>query len=1335
MTGTKTKRWQRRMIVGGAVLVCLFGITALIGWYLGSAAFGDLVRRKVIAALEDATGGRVDLESLKWNLSRMELRADNVTVRGLEPATEPPLAHIDSIRITARITSLLHRSIDLTYLGLDGPQVHVIVRPDGSTNIPEPKTKTAGDPVQTLFDLAIARTDVRGGSLLLNEERLPLDFSANDVTSTLSFDTRERRYDGQLQVGKIAAQYAGYRELPMTASAEFSAWKNRAVLKSLNLQSQSSSLAIKGTVDNFKAPELHFEYAGNIDLRQGAAIVRIASIRQGIATVFGSGTYSASSYQLWGKLAVRSFNYADPSFQLNDASLTSDFRADNAGIQLKQIDVHALGGQLAGTAEIRNAPRASGQAQLKLAGLSLAEVSRVLSTRDVPLAKLRITGRMDGDVGVNWKGTPSRGTANLALSFTAPPQPGDEELALSGTVRGTYNLGTGLLDVHPLQLSTKATRLDASGRIGPRAAALSVALASSNLDEIERVLNVVGQPSLPLDLGGEASFNGTVNGSTRDPQVAGQLRATGFTYVYHLANPPAPANSTTSAAQPSVPPEPRRIHFDSLTADVFYSHTKVAVHDAVARRGDTTLKLDGSAALQNGGFTDSSAFELQASAHEGDISRFQDMIGTNYPLAGHVDLTVKASGTKAAPHAQASIAITKAAAYGRPIDSFTADAGLQNDNLSLTHAKLKAPGGSVSGSGSYNLKTRNMLIDVRSDDIQLARVPELQLERLSTSGVAFFELHAGGTPDIPAVNLNLQVSKLVLNGEHVGNLTLKTVTQGQQLMVTARSDFEHANFTLDGTVGMQPNLPGSFDLKFENLDIDPFLSAEIRGRITQHSGVAGRAHLSGPLRDPRQLTGNLTVDAFHAEVEKVPIQSDGPFEVALANQTLTIERFVMTSADTRLNVAGSMGLTQDRPLQLQADGSINLAVFQTFDPDLTASGKANLDVRVRGTSARPNMTGRVAIEHLSLSNIDLPGALSDVNGSLVFNQSRLEIEKLTGHIGGGPVEFAGYIGYANAINFNITSQGSDIRFRYAGISLTANQELRLQGTLKNATVSGDITITRFAQIPSADLAAAFANTSAPVPNAASPLNNLHLDIHVRSAPELTVQTTLAKLSGDADLRVRGTAVNPVLLGRVNIAQGDLKINGQKYFLERGDMTFANPVRIDPILDVEATTRVRDFDITIGLHGTMERLLTTYRSDPPLSSEDIVSLLAFGRTQQEYSMATSGGSGGGLGEAGGSALVGAAINQAVSNRVSRLFGVSAIRINPAAGGPDNNPNARLTVEQQVSSDVTITYITNLARSAQQVLQFEYNINRDYTINAIRDENGVVSFDLLIRKRKK
>jgi translocation and assembly module TamB len=295
--------------------------------------------------------------------------------------------------------------------------------------------------------------------------------------------------------------------------------------------------------------------------------------------------------------------------------------------------------------------------------------------------------------------------------------------------------------------------------------------------------------------------------------------------------------------------------------------------------------------------------------------------------------------------------------------------------------------------------------------------------------------------------------------------------------------------------------------------------------------------------------------------------------------------------------------------------------------------------------------------------------------------------------------------------------------------------LHLTGTLQNALLSGEVTVTRFAQIPSSDLQFMLAQASAPatIPNPKSPMNNLHLEVRILSSPELTVQTSLAKLSGDVDLRLRGTAARPVLLGRINIAEGDIKVGGTKYHLERGDVTFLDPVRIDPVLDVEATTRVRDYDITIGLHGTLERLNTTYRSDPPLSSDDIVSLLAFGRTQTENAMGTNPSPG--FAESASGALISEAINQTVTNRVSKIFGASSIRINPSLGGPDNDPNARLTIEQQVSNNVTFTYITNLARSAQEVIQFEYNINSEYSVQGIRDENGVVSFDLLIRKRKR
>jgi len=64
-----------------------------------------------------------------------------------------------------------------------------------------------------------------------------------------------------------------------------------------------------------------------------------------------------------------------------------------------------------------------------------------------------------------------------------------------------------------------------------------------------------------------------------------------------------------------------------------------------------------------------------------------------------------------------------------------------------------------------------------------------------------------------------------------------------------------------------------------------------------------------------------------------------------------------------------------------------------------------------------------------------------------------------------------------------------------------------------------------------------------------------------------------------------------------------------------------------------------------------------------------------------------------------------------------------------------PNARVTIEQQVSDKVTLTYITNLTQSAQQIIQVEFNVNRNVSIVAVRDQNGVVGFDIKLRSRKR
>jgi hypothetical protein len=60
---------------------------------------------------------------------------------------------------------------------------------------------------------------------------------------------------------------------------------------------------------------------------------------------------------------------------------------------------------------------------------------------------------------------------------------------------------------------------------------------------------------------------------------------------------------------------------------------------------------------------------------------------------------------------------------------------------------------------------------------------------------------------------------------------------------------------------------------------------------------------------------------------------------------------------------------------------------------------------------------------------------------------------------------------------------------------------------------------------------------------------------------------------------------------------------------------------------------------------------------------------------------------------------------------------------------------VTIEQQVANNLTLTYSTSVEYASQQIIQGVYDLPRDISIVAIRDQDGVVSFDLKIRRRKK
>src|SRR6202451_1393412 len=202
--------WGYIWRVGGALLLLLVLVVGGLLFYASTPHFSNQVRQRVITVLQDATGGRVELRFLRWNLRHLSVEVDGLTIHGLEGPGELPYAHVDRLYARAKILSLVDAKLGLDFLEVDRPSVHLIIYPDGSTNQPTPKAKesSSGPAIRTVFDLQANRVEVHNGLALLNQRAIPFQLAANDLGVVITYVPASAHYLGEFDCSDITVQQA-----------------------------------------------------------------------------------------------------------------------------------------------------------------------------------------------------------------------------------------------------------------------------------------------------------------------------------------------------------------------------------------------------------------------------------------------------------------------------------------------------------------------------------------------------------------------------------------------------------------------------------------------------------------------------------------------------------------------------------------------------------------------------------------------------------------------------------------------------------------------------------------------------------------------------------------------------------------------------------------------------------------------------------------------------------------------------------------------------------------------------------------------------------------------
>jgi len=1372
----RRSRWLRRTLITAAALLVVAASTLIfLYFWASSAAVEEQVRKRVIAELEDATGGRVEISGFHWDLLHLRVEARGITIHGTEPAGEAPYAHIERLRLQVAVLGLFTSGVStrviLREAEIQQPTFHLMVNADGTTNQPHPHhaPKPGKPAMESLFDWQIGQLAIEQGSLHIADQVVPLDLRAHDANLQLSWipgatPTQVGSYRIGIGLSEVSFAQEKFRPVTSRIDASIRLLEDSVQLDSLRLDALGQVLTLHGQLASFKHPEWQAQANGQIDLRILAPYTGFAYCRDGVVALNATASGHGAEFLTTGDLASHAIHYQDTVVDAQTAAFSARFRADGRQLLVSDVKTRlATGGEVDGEFQFdnwlddtpkpavqaalrrahKNWPIPTGTVKASLDGVSLDTILILLAAP--AYRHLGLDTIVSGPATAHWTSFADdlEIGGQLAMAPSSTPVPG--EAPMQGSVDATYHYDSGSVKVRTLDARLPHSSVEGAGSLGvypiTRSSEMDLNFKSTDLSEFDGVLrtlglqqgNRIGAAALPVLLKGQAQFNGQLNSSWIAPRVEGHLTANAI---------------AIQVPTPSTNAQPQYVTLDSVDLDGLYTPASIAVRKGILRRGAANLTLTGHLDatdpdfdLRNSEdeFDGNSTLTLKASAEKAPLGDILPLIGVTAPITGKLDAQVDLHGQLRNLLGSGSVDVEKATLYGEQVDHLHAAGTVNGQQIKLTSlTALQSPdknSGNLTATGTYDMAHSSFELSAHGTAIDLGNLQQLRSTGIHVGGRLGFTATGNGSIHDPHLETHATFSKMTVAGEPVSDLLVSANVRERAVTYDLSSHQPAGQFSAHGITRMNADYTTQASLQFAKFDVGALLKLLKITGINGQSDLEGTANISGPLAHPEKLGGEASLKQLALVVEGVHLQSKGPIHAALASGLAHLDPVEITGEDTDLKLHGTLSVMGNKQLDLEANGAVNLRLAESLDPDLIASGVTSFSMAAHGPLTNPILQGKVEFQNAAIALQDFPNGLSQIKGTLEFNQNRLEVRSLTAMSGGGQLSVGGYLGFQHGLYADLSATGKSIRIRYPqGISSLADARLRLQGPQNNLLLSGNVQVTRFAINSDLDMAA-FATASSAVPPIVSPdapSTHIRFDVHLTSAPQLNFQNAYAKLAGDVDLHLRGTLASPSLLGRISLTEGSTSIGGTKYELQRGDIYFNNPVRIQPNIDLDATARVEDYDITLGLHGTPEKLNVTYRSEPPLPEADVIALLTLGRTQDEQSVYTQQQQ-----QAGDNpttdALLGGALNATVSNRVQRLFGTGAIKVDPNFIGSLGNSTARVTVVEQVGKNLTFTYASNVNTTSQQLIQAEIAINRHVSLLVTQDESGI--FSVVVKNRRR
>ena len=1279
-------------------MVVLIALAALAGYVvLHSRLFRDYVTRTCLREINDLTGTTAEIGSLDLEPSQFSITIHDLTLHGSDPANQPPLLHIDRLTVQLGARSLLHGQIVLGSVSIEHPVVHTFFDRNGTSNAPRSFAKKA-DNGEKKVSVIIAHLLLTGGELTYRDGRIPLDANVKELAVEVNRDSQSGRSRTSLSYGDGVLRVSGYPAAQHSLRAVFVTSSSQVSVEAVRVSIGSSIISMRGQIDDLSQPQVRADYDVQLHAKDLGDISGLTTV--GAVVLSGQLRYSSSPQRPAllglsgsGELSSDALEFSNSTGNMKAEAIHARYELADGTLRIPDIKLQLLGGNATADINIEHLESTPAyRAAIAVNGVSLQKIRQVVRTP--ALTRVPLGGMVNGTIDADWTGSSNNLVTRCNLQFAAPTNRSESDAEIiypvTGAVAFTYDHGRNLFNIQPTTLHLGFMDLALQGRIGDR----SNLNIHADIEDLQRFSGVVASfssdKSAPM-VSGSAQLKAEMQGSAQSPHFSGFVNGRNLVI----------RNSSWSEVSAIFELGPSRLSLKNASL--------VNAHKGNAR-------IAGDMELREWSYVPSNSTQLNVSLHALSLSEIQNLIGQHYVDEGEISGDASLHGFASDLTGSGTIKILNTQAYEEPLQAITAHFSASHGSVTST-LDILSQAGSAQANLFYAFPSRTYNLRLNATGLVLQELHAIRSRNLPIRGVATVSANGEGSLDNPKLAAVVEVKDAELRGNTVSQIRGKVDVAGQRVDAECESQIAGASLQVRG----HANLVGDYYTEV-TVDSDTIQLARLQDIYlpSSHERLQGQTefHLvvKGPLRRTSKLEGQVNIPTLSLGYESLQIRAVKPIQLEYSQSLLTLGPTEFEGTGTSFRLQGSVPLDSSSPPNIRATGSIDAGMLRMFVPDVKSSGSFSFDVHTIGPRSNPSLEGQISLKDVALTTPTAPLGIDSLNGTLNLANGRLAITDLTGKSGDGALSLAGTIVYQPHPQFNVTLQAKAVRFRYAGVKVLIDSDLALVGQATAPTIRGKASVTELSLAPDLDLSTLSDGlTQHKAPHQAGVSDSIKLAVLVQSNNRLKASNSQLSVEGNINLQVIGTATDPVLVGRLDLTSAEFLYRARRYQLQRGFIVFDNPHQTRPTLDVAVTTTVQQYNLTLGARGPVEKLTTSYVSDPPLPTADIISLVAFGNTTQTTDAAGHG----------ADSILASQVGGQLSNKMQGLTGISGLRIDPLVGGSNRNPSARIALQQRVTKNFLFTFSTDVSEPGSETVEGKYQINKRWSVGVARDPTGGIS----------